>query len=415
MIAQRKFAVSNDYKALTPATVCAYLAGYKSITQRLGGKSESWKAREVGDGNLNLVFIVEGEKSTVIVKQALPYVRMVGESWPLPLDRAHYEHMALVEHGKWAADYVPEIYEHDTDMALTVMEYLSPHIILRKGLVRGLRYQSMARHLGTFLARTLFHTSDLYLSPVEKREKVAQFLTNTAMCKISGDLIFDEPYYNAPMNRHTAPQLDDIALKFRNETDLKLGVQELKNKFMNNAEALLHGDLHTGSVMVTEKETRVIDPEFSFYGPMGFDVGAIIGNFFMAYFAQSGLRPNAKSDHWILDQALTLWETFAEEFEQLWDNNKGEIYNPRLNTDSPELKKAALQARLAAIFEDALGFAGCKMIRRILGLAHVEDFEAIENPDQRANCERKALEFARSMIMDRTKFKTMSDVIKAIA
>ncbi len=89
MIAQRKFAVSNDYKALTPATVCAYLAGYKSITQRLGGKSESWKAREVGDVNLNLVFIVDGEKSTVIVKHALPYVRMVGESWPLPLDRAH--------------------------------------------------------------------------------------------------------------------------------------------------------------------------------------------------------------------------------------------------------------------------------------------------------------------------------------
>ena len=55
------------------------------------------KQQQVGDGNLNLVFIVEGPGETVVVKQALPYVRCVGESWPLTLDRAFYEHAALVE------------------------------------------------------------------------------------------------------------------------------------------------------------------------------------------------------------------------------------------------------------------------------------------------------------------------------
>ena len=39
----------------------------------------------MGDGNLNLVFIVKGPQGGVAVKQALPYVRLVGESWPLPL------------------------------------------------------------------------------------------------------------------------------------------------------------------------------------------------------------------------------------------------------------------------------------------------------------------------------------------
>ena len=39
-----------------------------------------WRIREVGDGNLNLVFIVEGPAGGVVVKQALPYVRLVGES-----------------------------------------------------------------------------------------------------------------------------------------------------------------------------------------------------------------------------------------------------------------------------------------------------------------------------------------------
>jgi 5-methylthioribose kinase len=55
---------------------------------------------QVGDGNLNLVFIVRGPAETVVVKQALPYVRCVGESWPLTLDRAFYENAALVEEYK---------------------------------------------------------------------------------------------------------------------------------------------------------------------------------------------------------------------------------------------------------------------------------------------------------------------------
>lgn len=41
-------------------------------------------ATEVGDGNLNQVFIVAnaaGER--VVLKQALPYLRVAGESWPL--------------------------------------------------------------------------------------------------------------------------------------------------------------------------------------------------------------------------------------------------------------------------------------------------------------------------------------------
>ena len=42
------------------------------------------QADEIGDGNLNLVFKIRDAQgiSRLIVKQALPYVRCVGESWP---------------------------------------------------------------------------------------------------------------------------------------------------------------------------------------------------------------------------------------------------------------------------------------------------------------------------------------------
>jgi len=91
----------------------------------------------VGDGNLNLVFIVRNGDKSVIAKQALPYVRLVGESWPLPLSRAYFEYQTLKRESDVASQWVPEIILYDHEMALIVMEHLTPHIILRKGLIQG--------------------------------------------------------------------------------------------------------------------------------------------------------------------------------------------------------------------------------------------------------------------------------------
>ncbi len=50
------------------------------------GPSESvgsWSVKEVGDGNINFVYIVEGPAGALCVKQSLPFVRCVGDGWPL--------------------------------------------------------------------------------------------------------------------------------------------------------------------------------------------------------------------------------------------------------------------------------------------------------------------------------------------
>jgi 5-methylthioribose kinase len=413
----KKLITPQGYYALSPETVVGYLVSFQNVTERLGGKSSEWKAREVGDGNLNLVFIVEGPKGGVVVKQALPYVRLVGESWPLPLSRAHFEYLALEEEAKWAAPYVPKIYQHDADMALTVMEFLSPHIILRKGLIRGVTYPKMAQHLGEFLAQTLYHTSDLHLSATAKKEKIATFLTNTAMCKITEDLVFDEPYFAAPMNRNT-PQIDDIAQDFRKDADLTAAAQEMKWRFQNAPEAMIHGDFHTGSVMVTETDTRAIDPEFAFYGPMGFDVGEILANFFMAYFSQPAheKKVGEREDYmkWLAEQGNVLWNTFEQRFRYLVASQKGDILQPRITQDAHATREKFIEQRTAQVWDDTLGFAGCKMIRRILGLAHVEDFESIEDTGKRAACERRALNFGRQLLINRGQFKTIADVTSSI-
>lgn len=124
----------------------------------LGGSPDQWKIEEVGDGNLNLVFIVKGPGGGVAVKQALPYVRLVGESWPLPLSRAHYEHMALSEQARLTGALVPAIHHYDETLALIVMELLEPHIIMRRGMIAAMEYPRFADDISTFMARTLlFH------------------------------------------------------------------------------------------------------------------------------------------------------------------------------------------------------------------------------------------------------------------
>ena len=75
---------------------------------------------EVGDGNLNYVYLIEGpEGAKLVVKQALPYVRCVGESWPMTLRRAYFENAALVEERRLTGGkFVPEVYHFDETKAL---------------------------------------------------------------------------------------------------------------------------------------------------------------------------------------------------------------------------------------------------------------------------------------------------------
>lgn len=86
-------------------------------------------------------------------------------------------------------------------------------------------------------------------------------------------------------------------------------------RFCERAQALIHGDLHTGSIMVTADSTQVIDPEFAFYGPMGFDIGAFLGNLILAFFAQDGHASEAndrKVCTIIVDDISTLvWQYFS--------------------------------------------------------------------------------------------------------
>jgi 5-methylthioribose kinase len=413
-------AQAEGYRILHEADLRDYLAGVPDLKALLGGEAASWSITEVGDGNLNLVFIVKGGRSGVAVKQALPYVRLVGESWPLPLSRAHYEYLALSRQAQLAPGLVPALLHHDEALALTVMELLEPHIIMRKGMVAGTQYPGFASDITTFMARTLFFTSDLALSAADKKEAIADFAGNHALCKITEDLIFTDPYRVAVQNHWTVPYLDALAADLRDDIELHVAISRLKLKFMASPEALIHGDLHTGSVMVTEGQTRVIDPEFAFYGPMGFDVGAVLANLLMAYFASSGHERSPGDrrafEGWVLETVEQVWNEFARKFLDLWRAGAaGDAYPASLFAGEKGAARleAERQAYMQRLFADTVGFAAAKTIRRIFGLAHNIDFELIEDPRRRAISEARAVRLARTMMLEAGAFPTIADVTAA--
>ncbi len=410
-------ATPDGYRALDERGVAPYLAGLPDIRGRLGGGPEAWRIREVGDGNLNLVFLVDGPSGSVCVKQALPYVRLVGEGWPLGLERASFECRALTIQHALAPGRVPEPLHFDERLYLIVMERLAPHLILRRGMIAGRTYPAFAEQIADFLARTLFLTSDLHLRAAEKKALVARFVGNVELCRITEDLIFTDPYMEHVRNRWTSPQLDDAARAVREDLALKRAVALLKLKFLSEAQALLHGDLHTGSIMVTEADTRAIDPEFAFVGPMGFDVGKLLGNLLMSRLSQRGheTRPGERAEYgeWVLATLEKVWNHFEGRFLELWETKaQGDAF-PAEHFAGPEGERALAAARrayLRRLFVDSLGYAGTSMIRRTLGLAHNADMETIADPDRRAACERRTLALARELVVEAEQFPDIAAV-----
>ncbi len=365
---------------------------------------------EIGDGNLNLVFRAVDKKSnrSIIVKQSLPYVRCVGEDWPLNIKRAEIENNILEIEYKLTDGLVPKIYNFDSVMYATLMEDLSDHVIMRTGLIELNQYPRFVDHITDFMVKTLLLTSDVAMDHQEKKERVKQFI-NPELCDITEALVYTEPFYNAERNN-----IDDFMIEFMEENvwhdkEFKLEVAKLKFDFMTNAQALLHGDLHTGSIFVKEDSTKVIDPEFAFYGPISYDVGALIANLVMNYISTDSMVEDEEKreahKEYLLDTTREVIDVFKEKFLKLFDEVVGDEM-----AKVPGFKEWYLEN----IIIDTAGVTGCEMVRRTVGLAHVKDLDDIPQLEKKAEAKKINIFMAKDFIMNRKEIKTGQDFIDIV-
>lgn len=378
------------YQPFTEQTVVDHVRALGLIEE--GGIAQ---CDEIGDGNLNLVFRIRQGEQRLIVKQALPYAKVVGESWPLTLERAWIEQLALRQFAEVVPRFVPNVLGSDRTLAYTILEDLSDYEIVRTGYLEGKTYPELARHVGEFLGETLFATSDYAAGPIEKKRKEREYY-NPELCDITEKLIFTDPYKDAESNNIEAALRPDVERLWHDKA-LKVEVAKLKVGFVTKHDALLHGDLHTGSIFATTQETKIIDPEFAFYGPFGFDVGQIIAHLTLSTFHDPLKRFERFTD------VLTVWETFEKTFRHNFTN-----------AVEPFDTEGYVDDLLQTIFADTVGYAGCELIRRAIGLAGVADLETLPETT-RLERKRDALALGTALIKERHEVDSIDGLVTLLS
>ena len=379
-----------------------------TYTKDFGIFPESAKLRgeEIGDGNINYIFrVIEDETGkSVVLKQADKFLRSSGR--PLDLDRNRIEAEILKLEGECAPEFVPKVYRYDDVMCVIVMEDISAYKNLRKELMAGKIFPKFADEISSFLVDTLLPTTDLVLDRAEKKDRVRAFV-NKELCDISECLVFTEPYVNDRDRNIVIPEnMEYVKKHLYDDVELRAEAAKLKNNFMNNAQALIHGDLHSGSIFINEDGMKVIDPEFSFYGPMGYDIGNVIGNLFFSLSNRRHLMEEGEKKEefikWLSQTIRDIFDMFVVKFHKKY---KEIVKDPMYTNEEFE------NWYLAQVLADSVGSAGLEIIRRVVGDSKVMEVTSIEDTEKRVAVERELIEIGIRFIKNRYEIKAGKDLV----
>ncbi|OGO90176.1 MAG: hypothetical protein A3F10_06420 [Coxiella sp. RIFCSPHIGHO2_12_FULL_42_15] len=210
---------------------------------------------------------------------------------------------------------------------------------LHETLTAGQRLTSFAHDLGRTLANRHFKHSDFYLT-----EKPP-----TTLCRLNVWRIFVEPY--------------------REEATAKVAAQRYLEKLLTQQQTLLHGNLTTEHILISENHLKISTAEAPFYGPMGFDLGQLVGDLLLLY----ACNHTFEFQQWLLQQITTLWRTYRDTFMILWNHEAcGTLFNTTLFTASET--QSYQKQYLLSVLRDMVGFAAIliaplseeKIARRLL-------------------------------------------------
>lgn len=352
--------------------------------------NEEFSINEVGDGNVNYIYRVEDKSNqSVIVKFADSFIR--GSSTrELSTKRNAIEYEILLRQNDLSNGAVPKVYHYSPQMSCIIMEDMHDYKVLRESMMKEETFDHFAKDIAKFLYDTLFKTTDLVMDVAEKKE-VAGRLVNVDMCEISERLVFTEPYLNNQgLNKYHADNTDFVQAQLYKNDALKLAVAKLKNRFMNQTQSMIHGDLHAGSIFINDHDIKVFDPEFSFYGPMGYDIGNVIGSFIISYITSPYDNKGEVYTQWLYQSILEVVDHFIETYQTRYE---GDVKTYMFHTE------AFKNDYLKSILQDSAGYAGTEIIRRTVGVAKVWDLERVQDHADLAQIERALVSIGQHLIL----------------
>lgn len=369
----------------------------------LFGDHSQLTAEQLDTNGLNQVFRVKNNRGTsLIVKQALPEHSGFTQYWPVSLHRAQIEADVLKHQAKICPEYLVEVLYYDPELATLLLEDLADCSVLRFAITVGQQPAKLGIQLARYLAQTCFYSSDFALTGPVKKARQLQF-NNPELCLVTEDLVFTDPYCNHERNSLSFTQLPEVRSLWVNEA-LQAEVAQLKADFLTKPQALLHGDLHCGNLLVSHEEIKVIGAEFGCYGPIGFDSGTLIASLILNLITQDSTKVPSTRDY-LSNQIDLFWQEFSTVFSKLM----------QMETKDQSFQNALYQQRfLHQIWQDTLGYAGCELIRRTVGWGVAEELKALADAGFKLQTQRRLLALGQDLILQRQQL-TPHDLLLKLA
>lgn len=355
------------------------------------------------DGLINYIYRVKTPKTSLIVKQGRPNLRM-GGTHTLPPNRNRLEYETIKLRSAIVPQYVPQLYSADLENHVFLMEDVSYLPSSGRVLCDGEMIPDFGRRCAEYIASTVFYHSELYLE-TEQFRALGNAFTNTSMRQIMETWLFLRIHGFLPH-----PMVRDMRRYVDGDEDVVTACYQLRHKFMTQGEALIHGDLHTANIFADATRLKVIDMEYTFAGPYCYDVGYLMNTFVSQYCAAvfrtfPTREAGAAFQAYLLQSIRDLFSHFVGYFSQYWAKDAKPIYR-----DQDGFRASVTGSFLS----DVVGFASVPGLCRVLSEQGYAEFERVENPQARQNALQLFLLLERHLILTRHRYPDIDAVIGEI-
>ena len=361
---------------------------------------------EDGDGYVNYSFRVHTDKGNYVLKQGRELARTGLD--PMAMYRNGLEYDSMRIRYAIVPEYTPFLKFQDKENNLFVMEDVSDLKITRFQFNKNRMFPDLGRRCGECMAKTEFYTSEYFLSREEYRQLQTKF-ANTQMRRVMEDGAFMD-IFNTEVERGLGEEYNHFARGIMYDHRFETERFKLRRNFMSHADGLIHGDLHTSNIFASEDAMKVIDMEFSFMGPFGYDLGYLTGNLISQYcaacfkpFASEAKRREFKA--YLLATIKSLFETYFKTFIECWKKDAKERYQGA---------GGLCRSILDEVMRDAPGYASIVNWFRCTGEIEYPDFDVIENLEDKRHAQTLSLMMDWQLMFQRYQFMSVDDLIDTV-
>lgn len=361
---------------------------------------------EDGDGFINYVFRVSDGKKKLIVKQARDKGRR--GNFVVPVERGRYEYQSMEIRKSIVPEYIPDLYFFDEENHVFVTEDVSHLKIIRFQLNKGVMFPKFAAQAAEYLAKTHFYTSEYYLGTKEFRDLTIHFMNHKMRDIFDTNAFVTRKDESQDFGRIINPKYEQFIRNILLDPKVVLERYKLRSLFITKGEALLHGDFHTSNVFIDQEDMKVIDMEYTFCGPMSYDVGYMVSHLISQY-ACAAFRPfdteqkRREFQAYIIAAIKELYVHYIDTFMECWNQDAKPIYQGQ----------TGLQEDIAkTVLEEMIGFAATSNFSRCSGEIGYPEYDDIKDPVQHHNAVCLSMFLDYKTIINRKNYQNIDGYIE---